>query len=149
MILSRASLAARDVVLEVRVTGADLGHARKRGVGERRATEVRVHEDPCRVQHAAERGTAHARELLQHSLDEWARLPACPDLLPCPLENDAGRGDRELVRLLGQAIVGQEPIDRWERTKRVSARHVVQCRLCRAYAASDGRSSRRSAVSEG
>ena len=55
VILARAALAALEVVLEVRVAGADLHDAGERGLGERRATEVRVDEDAGRIQHAPQR----------------------------------------------------------------------------------------------
>ena len=60
VILARAALAAREVVLEVRVAARRLGHARERRLGERRAAEVRVDDHAGRVQHAAA-GSARGR----------------------------------------------------------------------------------------
>ena len=63
VILTRPTLASLEVVLEVRVAGAHLGHARERGLREGCATEVRVHENAGRVQHAPQRRLPRAREL--------------------------------------------------------------------------------------
>ncbi len=52
VILARPPLAPLEVVLEVRVAGADLGHAGERTLGERCAAEIRVDEDAGRIQHA-------------------------------------------------------------------------------------------------
>src|SRR3970282_2787080 len=53
MVLPGAALPMLEVVLEVRVAGADLRDPGERRLRERRATEVRVDEDAGRVQHAA------------------------------------------------------------------------------------------------
>ena len=97
MILPRAALSALDVVLEVRVAGADLRDARERGLRERRAAEVRVHEHAGRVQDAAERRPPRAGELLEHRVLERPRLAARPDLRPRALEHGA-RGRRTRAR---------------------------------------------------
>ena len=76
VILARPPLAALEVVLEVRVPGADLRHARERGLGERRAPEVRVDEDAGRVQHAPQRRLTRAAELREDRVDDRARIRA-------------------------------------------------------------------------
>jgi hypothetical protein len=58
-----------------------------------------VDEDAGRVQHTPERGAPGASELVEHGLDERARLPAGTDVLARSLEDSARSRDDELVRL--------------------------------------------------
>ena len=78
VILARPALASLEVVLEVRVAGADLRHARERSLGERRATEVRVDEDAGRVQHAPKRRLPRAAELGEDGVDDRLLDPRRP-----------------------------------------------------------------------
>jgi hypothetical protein len=54
MVLTRPAAPLAERVLEVRVAASHLLHTGKCGGRKRRATEVRVDEDPRRVQHAAQ-----------------------------------------------------------------------------------------------
>ena len=78
MILARAPLSALEVVLEVRVAGADLDDARERRLAERRPAEVRVHDHAGRVEHATERRRTQARQLGGGSIDERDPDPSRP-----------------------------------------------------------------------
>ena len=99
MVLPRAALTPIEVVLEVRVTGADLRNPGERGVGEWRASQVRVHEHPGRVQHPTKGRLAFARELFEHRIDQRTGIASGADLRPSPLENRTRSRDRGLVRL--------------------------------------------------
>jgi hypothetical protein len=63
VVLARAARSGREVVLEVRVATRRLPHVLERGVGERRAAEVRVDDDAGRVQHPPQRRRPSTREL--------------------------------------------------------------------------------------
>ena len=134
VILARAALAALEVVLEVRVARADLDDARERGVRERRAPEIRVHENAGRVEHAAQRGPARAGELRE---DASTSAPGSP---PAPISSRARSStaraarDHELVRLGCEPLVAEQLVDGGQ--------------VAELHAESVGTSSRRSAVSE-
>ena len=84
VILPRAACAELDVVLQVRVAGPDLGHARQRIRRQRRPPEVRVHEHAGRVDHAAQARAARIRKLRERGFDEVTRIAARADLARAP-----------------------------------------------------------------
>ena len=86
VILARSPLAAREVVLEVGVATADLGHPRERGLRERRSTEVRMDEHARRVQHATQRRRTRAAELLENHVHERLGIVPGGDLLARPCQ---------------------------------------------------------------
>ena len=63
MIVARPARAFAQIELEVRVPARRFDDLRERRGGERRAPEVRVHDHPGRVDHAAEIGRARRVEL--------------------------------------------------------------------------------------
>ena len=134
MILARPALASLEVVLEVRVAGADLRHAGERSLGERCATEVRVDEDAGRIQHAPKRRLTRAAELGENRVDDRSRIRTGLDLLPRPLERRPRGRQHELARLGGQPLVAEQLVHRRE--------------VAELHAESVGTSSRRSAVSD-
>ena len=111
MILARAALAPLEVVLEVRVTRADLCHTGERGIGERCAAEIRVHEHTGRVEHASERGTARAVELAEDAVDDRAWIRALLDLVARAPEDRPRGGEHELARLAGKPLVAEQLVD--------------------------------------
>ena len=97
MVLARPAGAFGEVVLEVRVAAADVAHALERGLGQRRAPEVRVDDHARRVQHPPQPGAPGGLELGAQALGEVARLAAGPDLLARRVEHAPGGVDRERV----------------------------------------------------
>ncbi len=95
MVLTRSTLAVREVVLEVRVAGADLGDSLERGCGERRTAEIRVHEHSGRVQDPPQGRLPSALDLVEHGVDERSRVTTGLDLCPCAVEHGPGRGNRK------------------------------------------------------
>ena len=96
MVLARAARAGGEVVLEV----GEAAHVRdpvERGLRQRCAAEVRVHDHAGRVEDAAERGPPCRGERLVEPRPQVARLGAGANLLPRALEDVAGGGDRERV----------------------------------------------------
>ena len=98
MILARAARPFGEVVLEVRVAAADLDRAVERGGGERRPAEVRVDDDPRRVQHPAERGPARRPELVWRSAVRSPGSPPRPDRLARPRRSRPARRRRRADR---------------------------------------------------
>ncbi len=78
MILARAARAGLEVVLEIGVAAADLRHASERGVRQRRAAEIRVHEDSGRVQDTPEGRPASALQLVHDSVGRGPAAHARP-----------------------------------------------------------------------
>ena len=74
VILPRATAAGLQVVLEVRVAAPDLERPLERGLGQRRPSEVRVHDHSRGIQRAPQRGRPGRRQLAQRPLDEIARV---------------------------------------------------------------------------
>ena len=101
VILPRAAAARLQVVLEVRVAAPDLDGPLERGLGQRRASEVRVHDHARGIQRTPQRGRAGRRELAQRPLDQVARLVAGPDLFTRAREGGTRRLDRQRGRLAG------------------------------------------------
>ena len=92
--MARAARARVEVVLEVRVAAADLGDARERGRGERRAAEVRVQDDAGRVDRAPQPRLGGAGGEREHARHELARVVAGGDLLARLRERLARRRHR-------------------------------------------------------
>jgi hypothetical protein len=97
VILPRAARAGGQVVLEVRVATADLADPLERGVGERRPPEIRVHDDPGRVQRPQQRRLPGGRELRRHPLREVSRLEPGSDLFTRARENGTGSVDGKRI----------------------------------------------------
>ena len=95
MILAGAALARSEVELEVGVAMRCIGHRLTRGLGERRATKVRVHDHPRRVEHASHRA-AQARA---RAIDEVGLVAG------------AGEQLRAALVQLGARDGGREPVD--------------------------------------
>ncbi len=134
VILARPSLAPLEVVLEVRVAGADLGHAGERCLGERCAAEIRVDEDAGRIQHAPKRRLPRAADLDENGVDDRSWIRAGLDLVPRLLENGPRGRQHELAGLGGEPLVAEQLV------------HGGQ--VAKLHAESVGTSSRRSAVSD-
>ena len=127
MVLARSAGAALEVVLEIRVAGADLRDPRAGGSGERRTSEVRMDEHAGGVQHSAKAGTPPLLELAEHGIDERPRRPTLLQLRARTIEDDAGRDDRLVVRLVHQALVREQAVDGREIAKRACLGHRDQC----------------------
>ena len=108
MVLPRAAPAGLQVVLEVRVAAADLDRALERGLGQRRAPEIRVHDHARGIQRAPQRGRAGRPQLAQRPLDEVAGVVAGLDLLTRAREGGPRRLDRQRRGLAGQPLVPQQ-----------------------------------------
>ena len=63
-----------------------------------------------RVEDAAETRPPGGTELRQHPVDERPRVATRPDLRPGPLQDDPRRGNRQLVRLGGEPLVGEQAV---------------------------------------
>ncbi len=97
MILARAALSLREVVLEVGVGRGDRLDALQRLGRERRPTEVRVHDDAGRVQNAAQSRCAAALEDVEGVRDDVVRLLARRDPLASRVDRVAGGVHGEVV----------------------------------------------------
>ena len=106
------------------------------------ATEVRVDEDAGRVQDAAQSWPAETFELAEDCVDERPRVAPRADVLSRPLEHGASRGHGRLVRLAGEALVGEQAVDRGEIAQR--CRHGQSGR--RAFYAPQARAGARGAA---
>lgn len=104
MVLARAARPGGEVVLEVRVAGRGAhpceGRLRKRG-----AAEVRVHEHPGRVEHAAEGGSACRGHLLLEPRAQVAGVGARSDLVASAREQRSRRGDGERILAVAGELV--------------------------------------------
>ena len=148
VILPRAARAALEVVLEVRVAAAHLDDPRR--APPRRAARGRGSCARARRSRSA-RGAATGRRArassVEHGLDESAGSRPARISSRARSSTRARRRDRELVRLAGEPLVGEQAVDRRQVAQRRRRHEPVWPR--RRYAASAGRSSRRSAVSRG
>ena len=102
VILARAAGAAREVVLEVGVARG-LAHPRQRALGERRAAEIRVHEHPGCVEHAAQSRPARRRQLGGQPRAQVAGIGAGADLLARTFEHRSRCRRRRAGRRLPRA----------------------------------------------
>ena len=96
VVLARAARAGGEVVLEIRVAARGRDPV-ERGLRQRCAAEIRVHEHAGRVEDAAQRRPACCRERFAEPGAQVARLRPGPDLLPRALEHLPRGRDRERV----------------------------------------------------
>ena len=109
MVLARAARPFGQVVLEVRVSRSDLHHALDRGGREWGASEVRVHDDPGRIEDAAQPGPARQRELREGTLDEvTGRRATGRDLRARTLEGAPRSGKSRRPWLPCQPLVAEQ-----------------------------------------
>ena len=95
--LARPARAGVEVELEVRVAARGGDDVRERLRRERRASQVGVHEDAGRVQHAAQARRARGRELLVQARGQVTRVGAAPNLFTRAREHGAGGVDGERI----------------------------------------------------
>ena len=105
MILARPPPAGHKVVLEVRVAAPDLQRPLERGLGQRSAPEIGMHDHAGRVQGPPEARRAGGLQLLHGPLDEIARVVPGSDLFTRARECGAGGLDRKRRGLAGQSFV--------------------------------------------
>ena len=116
VVLARPARPGRQVELEVRVAARRLAHVVERGLGERRAAEVRVDDDAGRVQDAPERRRSRRCELGGEAHPEVTWVGARLDLLPAPARarhgpprRRAGRRRRGPARRPTAGLEGARP----------------------------------------
>ena len=126
MVLTRPTLAVGEVVLEVRVAGADLGDSLERGRGERRAAEIRVHEHSGRIQHPPQGRPPSTLDLVEHGIDERSRVTTRLDLGPRAVEHGPCGRDRERAWLNRDSLVAEQLVDRRQVAKGSSPVHARQ-----------------------
>ncbi len=110
MILPGAARARGEVVLEVRVTAADLAHALERSLRERRAPEIRMDDDARRVQGPAQASRSSRTKLLANALDEISGLRAGLNLPARARENGPCGVDRERIIACPRQLVDRRQI---------------------------------------
>ncbi len=134
VILPRAALALREVVLEIRVAAPDLRHPLERRGRQRRTAEVRVDDHARGVDGRAQAVGVRGGDLLGDELRELTRIAAGADLLAGSIEHGARGLHGQPVRRRGETRVAQQLVDRRQ--------------LAQLHAESVGTSSRKSATSE-
>ena len=110
VILARASGALVKVVLEVRVAASGLNHPLERLLGERRAAEVRVDDDTCRVEHAPQARTSRIGQFVAQPRRQISRIGTASDLLARSVDDGPGSVDRERVAGLAGELVHRRQV---------------------------------------
>jgi hypothetical protein len=97
VILTRASAAGGDVVLQVRVAASDLLDTVQSGIRQRRSPEIGVDDDAGGVQRPPEARRPRTADLVPNPTHQVARVEACADLLSCSREHRPRGLDRERI----------------------------------------------------
>jgi hypothetical protein len=127
VVLARAARTRVEVVLQVRVPATDFAHPVESVLGERRTSEIGVHDDSGAVDDSAKPGSEEPVELRDRAGGKVFLFEAGPDVLARAREGGTGRRQDELVTMLvsehPQALIGEQPVDRGDVAEWVSATH--------------------------